>query len=148
MFAFIFHQVISFENHRSFASVCIFFYISFHFIAPSKPPPNSQIEDMYSTTQLNISWSSLPPEFHNGDLSGYKFFYFMTSQSGVDVAGNQIKHLVQVDKFTHSYIINGLESYSEYEVHLYAFSRYGDGPPIVLKGGMYIYIYFLHIKTR
>ena len=89
---------------------------------------------MYSTTKLNLSWSALPEEFHNGDLVGYRFFYFMASQGGVDVAGNQRKIIIQVDKFTLSYVIEGLESYSQYEVQLYAFSKYGDGPPIVLTG--------------
>ena len=68
----------------------------------------------------------------------------MTSQSGVDVAGNQPKKIIQVDKFTHNYIIKGLESYSEYEVHLYAFSQYGDGPPIVLKGGKVTCLFFVY----
>ena len=111
------------------------------FLGPSAPPPNSQVEDMYSTTQINVSWSSLPEKFHNGDMVGYRLFYFMTSQSGVDIAGKQQKTLIQVDKFTNSYVIEGLESYSEYEVHLYAFSQYGDGPPIVLKGGIF-FIFF------
>jgi len=47
--------------------------------------------------------------------------------------------LVDLDKFTFSYLITGLESYTEYEIHLYAFSQYGDGPPVVLKGCKYFY---------
>uniref|UniRef100_A0A7M5X9R1 Fibronectin type-III domain-containing protein n=1 Tax=Clytia hemisphaerica TaxID=252671 RepID=A0A7M5X9R1_9CNID len=102
--------------------------------APGAPPPNALVNDQFSTHQLNISWSALPPEYHNGDLVGYRFFYFMVRQAGVELAGRQTKILIDVDKFTMSYLIGGLESYTEYEIHLYAYSRYGDGPPIVLKG--------------
>lgn len=80
-----------------------------------------------------LTWDPLRKEDENGELGGYKFFYFITRISGVDV-GQQEIIAVTLDRFTHSYRITGLQSYTEYEVHLYAFSSYGDGPVVVLSG--------------
>ena len=116
------------------------------FLAPSAPPPNATVDDHISTSTLNISWSALPEKFHNGDLSGYRVFYLPKRQAGLDVAGEQEILLKSVDKFTFNILLQDLESYTEYEIHLYAFSRYGDGPPIVLKGGKLLKITFLFIR--
>lgn len=83
-----------------------------------------------------MRWDALLKEDENGDLTGYKIFYFITRVAGVDV-GQQKITFVTLDKYTLQYRMRGLQSYTEYEIHLYAYSRYGDGPTVILSGGKY-----------
>jgi hypothetical protein len=44
-------------------------------VAPSAAPVNIHTEAQNST-QIKVLWDPPPPETHNGDLSGYKVFFF------------------------------------------------------------------------
>ena len=45
-------------------------------VAPSAAPVNIHTEAQNST-QIKVLWDPPPPETHNGDLSGYKVFFFI-----------------------------------------------------------------------
>lgn len=74
-------------------------------------------------------------EDENGYLAGYRLYYRRVQVSGVDLPSGEPFVDVVFDRFTKRYLMTGLESYTQYEITLYAFSVYGDGPKVVLLGG-------------
>ena len=78
-----------------------------------------------SSTGLQLQWSPIPVEKHNGKLLGYQ----------VVVKSEQQKtewNLTLNSTTKTSLKLNGLKKYSMYEVSVYGVTRLGRGPPGVL----------------
>ena len=82
-----------------------------------------------------ITWDAIPKDDENGHLLGYRLFYKKILQAGIELVGEQKFVDVVMDRYTFSYEMTGLESYTKYEIYLYGYSAYGDGPTVVLYGG-------------
>ncbi|KAM4631625.1 protein sidekick-1 [Discoglossus pictus] len=95
---------------------------------PSAPPSNVSTEAV-SSTQILLSWATIPESHQNGLILGYKVVYKQKSSNADSnsllVKGNQ----------TLSVLLDGLRKYVQYEIQVLAFTRIGDGvlssPPIV-----------------
>ena len=78
-----------------------------------------------SSTGLQLQWSPIPVEKHNGKLLGY--------QVAVRSEQQKTEWNLTVNSTTKSSLeLNGLKKYSVYEVSVYGVTRRGRGPPGVL----------------
>ncbi|XP_057292100.1 uncharacterized protein LOC130614680 isoform X2 [Hydractinia symbiolongicarpus] len=102
--------------------------------APEIAPPNATAHERESTTEMLVTWDFMSKENENGYLAGYRLYYRRVQVSGVDLPSGEPFVDVILDRFTKRYLMTGLESYTQYEITLYAFSVYGDGPKVVLLG--------------
>ncbi|XP_053552715.1 protein sidekick-1 [Bombina bombina] len=95
---------------------------------PSVPPENVSAEAT-SSTQIVLTWASIPEPHQNGLILGYKVLFRQKASdsdySSIVVRGNQ----------TLSAVLDGLHKYVLYEIQALAFTRIGDGvtsyPPVL-----------------
>ena len=104
------------------------------FLAPEIAPPNTTVHDHYSTAEMLITWDAIPKDLENGYLLGYRLFYKRYQEAGLDLIGEKFVDVI-LDRFTLSYKMTGLQSYTKYEIHIYGYSAYGDGPNLIVYGG-------------
>ncbi|XP_025025150.1 protein sidekick-1 [Python bivittatus] len=89
--------------------------------APAMPPQNIHISAM-SASQLEITWDPPPVDSQNGNIQGYKVYYWEEdSQNDTE----KVKVLFLPDT---SIRLKNLTSYSKYLVSISAFNAAGDGP--------------------
>ena len=76
-----------------------------------------------------LTWSTLSEEKTNGRFRGYKVRLTKRKTAGVDVMITQSSTKeITVDKYTLKLKINGLISYSLYEISICGFTAAGNGP--------------------
>lgn len=106
------------------------------FAAPSAPPDTVYVTEIYSDS-IGLSWSTLPPEHHNGEIIGYN----------ITVTTINTGETFTVFSTANSTIISALVPFTSYSYSVAAVTVAGVGPyssvSTVLTGeaGMYIYIY-------
>lgn len=89
---------------------------------------------------LRITWNPPPREQQNGAITYYKMKYLKVD-SGDDLAKAQE---IRVEANQQTYVIGGLEKWTEYRVWVIAGTEVGDGPaslPILIRtdeDGMYV----------
>uniref|UniRef100_T1JGZ8 Uncharacterized protein n=1 Tax=Strigamia maritima TaxID=126957 RepID=T1JGZ8_STRMM len=88
---------------------------------PGAPPQDVRGEAVDSRS-LRVHWQPPPSELQNGDITYYKVKY-------VEAAGSASKtRHVTTDAAQRSYVLDGLERWTEYRIELLAGTVVGDGP--------------------
>lgn len=90
------------------------------FPVPSEGPTNFTGHNT-SSTSLVIKWSSIPQEFINGILLGYKIYHARASELNIPY------ETLTVSPDTFSKELTGLSKYTEYCIQIAGFTRKGDG---------------------
>jgi hypothetical protein len=117
------------KNHGRQYSTCNFF------AAPSAPPDTVYVTEIYSDS-IGLSWSTLPPEHHNGEIIGYN----------ITVTAIYSGETFTIFSETNSTIVSSLVSFTSYSYSVAAVTIAGVGPyssvSTVLTGeaGMYIHL--------
>ena len=94
-----------------------------------------------SSTDVRVTWSAPDKNKQNGQIMGYKIFYWVHTEPHYDVHRNghfeQPRELMEiVPDTTESFILLDLLKWTNYSIQLSAFNPAGDGPrsrPIVLQ---------------
>ncbi|XP_039630055.1 protein sidekick-1 isoform X2 [Polypterus senegalus] len=89
--------------------------------APSMAPQNIQLNPL-TANQLEVSWEPPPVETQNGNIQGYKVYYWETD---VQNETEKLKILFLPET---SVRLKNLTSYTSYSVKITAFNAAGDGP--------------------
>nr|XP_034986869.1 protein sidekick-1 isoform X2 [Zootoca vivipara] len=89
--------------------------------APAMPPQNIQISAL-SASQLEVAWDPPPVDSQNGNIQGYKVYYW---QEGSQNDTEKVKVLFHPET---SIRLKNLTSYSKYLISISAFNAAGDGP--------------------
>lgn len=101
--------------------------------APSAPPDTVYVTEIYSDS-IELSWSTLPPEHHNGEIIGYN----------ITVTAINTRETFTVFSVTNATTISSLVPFTSYSYSVAAVTVAGVGPyssvSTVLTGeaGMYI----------
>lgn len=85
--------------------------------APSAPPDMISVSEVYSDS-VDLSWSPPPPEYHNGEITGYNVTVTATT-SGVTFT---------IFSAINSTIIRSLTPFTTYTYSVAAVTRGGIGP--------------------
>ncbi len=105
--------------------------------APDIAPPSVSVKQLYSTSQLLLTWKAIPNEFTNGILQGYRIQYTVTHVSNSPYVGATPTVVVK-DRFTFLLKINGLQSYTKYSIKIAGFTNAGNGPASIhISGGWF-----------
>ena len=80
-------------------------------------------------TSVLASWQLPPEESRHGIIRGYKLFY-RDINGGVDSTVEVLIH----DAAIRSKSVTGLQSHTDYEFQVLAFTSVGDGPKSSVKG--------------
>ncbi|XP_048186046.1 protein sidekick-1 isoform X1 [Perognathus longimembris pacificus] len=89
--------------------------------APAMAPQNVQVTPL-SASQLEITWEPPPPESQNGNIQGYKIYYWEAdSQNETE----KMKVLFLPEPLVK---LKNLTSHTKYLVSISAFNAAGDGP--------------------
>lgn len=90
-----------------------------------------------STTSVNVTWLPFDDLFILERMLGYRVSYRAVKIGDEDVgSGEAPTHNFTVRKTTLTALIEGLESYTRYQINVSGFSRRGDGPSAITEGGM------------
>ena len=92
----------------------------FVFLVPTEPPADFQAQTI-SSTEVRCTWDPPPTQSWNGDLLGYKIYYWALDGSH----GNQVKTVAATENEA---ILTDLKMYTEYGLVMLAFNAAGDGP--------------------
>ncbi|MBN3277397.1 SDK1 protein, partial [Polyodon spathula] len=89
--------------------------------APSMAPQNIQVNPL-TASQLEIQWDPPPVETQNGNIQGYKIYYWETGNY------NETEKLKILFLPEATMRLKNLTSYTSYSVKISAFNAAGDGP--------------------
>uniref|UniRef100_A0A8C6YM20 Sidekick cell adhesion molecule 1 n=2 Tax=Nothoprocta perdicaria TaxID=30464 RepID=A0A8C6YM20_NOTPE len=89
---------------------------------PSAPPANVSAEAV-SSTQILLTWATVPEPEQNGLILGYKILF---KARDLD---SEPKSQVVRGNHTQSFLLSGLRKFVLYEIQVLAFTRIGDGVP-------------------
>nr|XP_006112957.1 protein sidekick-1 isoform X1 [Pelodiscus sinensis]XP_006112958.1 protein sidekick-1 isoform X1 [Pelodiscus sinensis]XP_025034766.1 protein sidekick-1 isoform X1 [Pelodiscus sinensis]XP_025034772.1 protein sidekick-1 isoform X1 [Pelodiscus sinensis]XP_025034774.1 protein sidekick-1 isoform X1 [Pelodiscus sinensis]XP_025034776.1 protein sidekick-1 isoform X1 [Pelodiscus sinensis] len=89
---------------------------------PSAPPENVSAEAV-SSTQILLTWTSVPESEQNGLILGYKILF-----KAKDLDSEPKAQIVR-GNHTQSVLLASLRKYVLYEIQVLAFTRIGDGVP-------------------
>uniref|UniRef100_A0A452IWN8 Uncharacterized protein n=1 Tax=Gopherus agassizii TaxID=38772 RepID=A0A452IWN8_9SAUR len=89
---------------------------------PSAPPENVSAEAV-SSTQILLTWTSVPEPEQNGLILGYKILF---KAKDLD---SELKTQIVRGNHTQSVLLASLRKYVLYEIQVLAFTRIGDGVP-------------------
>uniref|UniRef100_A0A8C8SF52 Sidekick cell adhesion molecule 1 n=1 Tax=Pelusios castaneus TaxID=367368 RepID=A0A8C8SF52_9SAUR len=89
---------------------------------PSAPPENVTAEAV-SSTQILLTWTTVPEPEQNGLILGYKILF-----RAKDLESEPKTQIVR-GNHTQSVLLAGLRKYVLYEIQVLAFTRIGDGVP-------------------
>ncbi len=83
-----------------------------------------------TSTSITASWQLPPENARNGIISGFKLFYKLNGSSAsptvIHIVGANLTNLTRID-------VTGLQTYTEYEFQVLAFTSVGDGPKSSVK---------------
>ncbi|KZC09696.1 Protein sidekick [Dufourea novaeangliae] len=93
---------------------------------PTGEPQHLKAEPI-SSTEVQLRWKPPQANMQNGDLLGYKIFYFVTdSPQQLEKKQEEEIEVVPASYLTHSLVF--LDKYTEYRIQVLAFNPAGDGP--------------------
>ncbi|KAJ8980637.1 hypothetical protein NQ317_017933 [Molorchus minor] len=89
---------------------------------PEAPPQNVDCSE--TTSQImKISWTPPPPNFHNGQIVGYKVLYKPYPSEILDIpTTREVKRTTSTETYLH-----GLYKFTNYSINVLAYTRAGDG---------------------
>uniref|UniRef100_A0A673FSH9 Sidekick cell adhesion molecule 2a n=1 Tax=Sinocyclocheilus rhinocerous TaxID=307959 RepID=A0A673FSH9_9TELE len=88
---------------------------------PTAPPQNAAIQSS-TATQLDVTWDPPPVEAQNGDIQGYKIYYWEFQLQ------NETERLRTLFLPELSVKLKNLTGYTNYMISVAAFNAAGDGP--------------------
>lgn len=90
-----------------------------------------------SSTEVRLRWKPPQQSMQNGELLGYKIFYFVTYSPQELEEGRKHEEEIEVVPATYnSHSLVFLDKFTEYRIQILAFNPAGDGPrspPIIVK---------------
>nr|KAF6347352.1 sidekick cell adhesion molecule 1 [Pipistrellus kuhlii] len=89
--------------------------------APAMAPQNIRVSPL-TASQLEVTWEPPPPESQNGNVQGYKIYYW---EAGGQNASEKVRVLFLPETAVR---LKNLTSHSRYLVSIAAFNAAGDGP--------------------
>ncbi|XP_034525634.1 protein sidekick-1 isoform X5 [Ailuropoda melanoleuca] len=89
--------------------------------APAMAPQNIQVTPL-TASQLEVTWDPPPPESQNGNIQGYKVYYW---EAGSQNETEKMKVLFLPETVVK---LKNLTSHTQYLVSISAFNAAGDGP--------------------
>lgn len=90
-----------------------------------------------STTSVNVTWLPFDDLYILERMLGYRVSYRAVRIGDENVEkGEAPTYNLTVRKTTLTIVIEGLESYTRYQINVSGFSRRGDGPSAITEGGM------------
>ncbi|KAI4551854.1 hypothetical protein MJT46_018106 [Ovis ammon polii x Ovis aries] len=89
--------------------------------APAQAPQRVQVNPL-TASQLEVTWEPPPPESQNGNIQGYKIYYW---EAGSQNATEKMRVLFLPETTAR---LKNLTSHTEYLVSISAFNAAGDGP--------------------
>ena len=90
-----------------------------------------------STTSINVTWLPFDDLYILERMLGYRVSYRAVRIGDENVEkGEAPTYNLTVRKTTLTVVIEGLESYTRYQINVSGFSRRGDGPSAITVGGM------------
>ena len=90
-----------------------------------------------STTSINVTWLPFDDLFILERMLGYRVSYRAVRIGDENVEKEEAPtYNLTVRKTTLTVVIEGLESYTRYQINVSGFSRRGDGPSAITVGGM------------
>ena len=90
-----------------------------------------------STTSINVTWLPFDDLFILERMLGYRVSYRAVRIGDENVGKEEAPtYNLTVRKTTLTVVIEGLESYTRYQINVSGFSRRGDGPSAITEGGM------------
>ncbi|XP_006889806.1 PREDICTED: protein sidekick-1-like [Elephantulus edwardii] len=89
--------------------------------APAMPPQNVQVNPL-TASQLEVTWDPPPPESQNGNIQGYKIYYWEVGSR------NETEKMKVLFLPESSVKVKNLTSHTKYLVSISAFNAAGDGP--------------------
>ncbi|XP_058794092.1 protein sidekick isoform X3 [Phymastichus coffea] len=93
---------------------------------PTGEPQNVTVNPI-SSTEVQLRWKPPQANMQNGELLGYKIFYFVTdSPQELEEKQEEEIEVVPASYSTHSLVF--LDKYTEYRIQVLAFNPAGDGP--------------------
>ncbi|XP_031571660.1 uncharacterized protein LOC116305827 isoform X3 [Actinia tenebrosa] len=95
--------------------------------APSLPPANAFVQNLTSTTELQISWGQVPRGHVNGDLIGYVLKYKLLVWMDEDMYYEEERERI-FGPNDYSTTLNQLNVDGIYRLGIAAFTRIGRGP--------------------
>ncbi|KAJ7315846.1 hypothetical protein JRQ81_002008 [Phrynocephalus forsythii] len=88
---------------------------------PTAAPQNVAIQSV-TATQLDITWEPPPPEAQNGDIQGYKIYFWEAQRQ------NETEKVKTLFLPENGVKLKNLTGYTAYLVTILAFNAAGDGP--------------------
>ncbi|XP_067860237.1 protein sidekick-2 isoform X1 [Heptranchias perlo] len=88
---------------------------------PTAPAQNVQVQSS-TATQLDLTWEPPPPEAQNGDMQGYKIYYWEFQRQ------NETEKLKTLFLPETNVKLKNLTGYTTYLISVSAFNAAGDGP--------------------
>uniref|UniRef100_A0A8C4MJT3 Sidekick cell adhesion molecule 2 n=1 Tax=Equus asinus asinus TaxID=83772 RepID=A0A8C4MJT3_EQUAS len=89
---------------------------------PLSPPQEVFVGEAGETTQLDVTWEPPPLESQNGDIQGYKIYFWEAQRQNVT---ERVKTLFLAESGVK---LKNLTGYTAYMVSVAAFNAAGDGP--------------------
>ncbi|XP_006859935.1 PREDICTED: protein sidekick-1-like [Chrysochloris asiatica] len=89
--------------------------------APAMPPQSVRVNPL-TASQLEVTWDPPPPESQNGNIQGYKIYYW---EAGSQNETEKMKVLFLPETTVK---LKNLTSHTKYLVSISAFNAAGDGP--------------------
>ncbi|XP_075926010.1 LOW QUALITY PROTEIN: protein sidekick-2-like [Petromyzon marinus] len=88
--------------------------------------PQEVTANATSPTSILVSWGAVPEADRNGPILGYKVLYRSADAAGAPVGVGFSRRAVDGDR-ARSTMLSGLRRFTQYEVHVLAFTRTGEG---------------------
>ncbi|CDR19152.1 unnamed protein product [Oncorhynchus mykiss] len=94
------------------------------FTAPSAPPQEVHLSSL-SSTSLKVSWVAPPAASRHGAIVAYTVSYQSTGSASEDPERHSVSG---IGADASSYVLEGLEKWTEYQVWVRAHTDVGPGP--------------------
>ncbi|KAL0966555.1 hypothetical protein UPYG_G00296690 [Umbra pygmaea] len=91
---------------------------------PSAPPQEVQLSSL-SSTSLKVSWVAPPAASRHGAIVAYTVSYQATGSTSEDL---ELHHVTDIGADVTSFVLEGLEKWTEYQVWVRAHTDVGPGP--------------------
>lgn len=107
---------------------------SFLILVPSIRPFNAIAEGSTSSS-LNVSWSAIPPIYHEGVLLGYNISYEFINITNFDHRNGTLRgYVFTTQPWQLWYDIQSLELFTNYTVQVAGYTNAGVGPVVTVYG--------------
>ena len=100
----------------------------YYFFSVPEVAPIVSIKDLAAIDFVLVEWQKIPDDKLNGRLLCYRIRYTTFQVGTTYVIGDSDTKIIDVDKFTFSRKITGLQSFTKYTVTVSGVNKPGEGP--------------------